>query len=109
MFKNALVGVDGSPGGRDAVALAGRLLDEGARLTLVHVRPGRLHPLHAITPGLLDEEAAASEELLRKEQADAPKKAELVSAVGASPGGTLHEQAEELDADLIVVGSCRRG
>ena len=40
MFKNVLVGVDGRPGGRDAIALAGLLSDPGARLTLAFVRSG---------------------------------------------------------------------
>jgi len=109
MFENALVGVDGSPFGRDAVALASRLLADGGRLTLVHVHPGLLHPFHAVTPGFLDEEREASEKLLLQERERAGVEAELVSAVGASPAGTLHEQAEERGADLLVVGSAHRG
>ncbi len=66
MFKNVLVGIDGSDNGRDAVALAARLADPAAKLTLVHVRPGELHPLHAVTPGLLAEEREASEKLLAR-------------------------------------------
>jgi len=108
VFENVLVGVDGSPFGQDAVALAGRLLADGGRLTLVHVHQGRLHPLHAITPGLLDEESAASEKLLREERERAGVRAQAVSAIGASPAGALHEQAEERDADLLVVGSSHR-
>jgi nucleotide-binding universal stress UspA family protein len=109
MFKNALVGVDGSPFGRDAVALASRLLADGAGLTLAHVHQGRLHPLHAVTPGLVDEERAASEKLLLDERERAGVEAELISAVGSTPGGTLHELAEERGADLLVVGSSHRG
>jgi nucleotide-binding universal stress UspA family protein len=111
MFRNAVVGVDGTQGGRDAVALAQRLLAEDGKLTLVHVHEGRLHPLHPVTPGLLDEEGEASEQLLREELENAGEgvKATLISAVGASAGATLHSQAEELDADLIVVGSSRHG
>jgi len=37
VFKNILVGVDRHQGGRDAVALAKRLLDEGGELTLAHI------------------------------------------------------------------------
>ena len=108
MFKNALVGVDGSSSGQDAVALASRLLDDGGRLTLVHVTHGRLHPLKALTPGYADQERAASEKLLQGEREHAGVQAELISAVGGSPAGTLHEQAEECGADLLVVGSSRR-
>ena len=49
MFNNVLIGVDGSPNGRGAVALASRLADPVGKLTLAHVRPGKLHPLHAVT------------------------------------------------------------
>ena len=109
MFQNVLVGVDGSSNGRDAVVLATRLLGEGGRMTLAHVRPGELHPLHAVTPGLLAEERAASQKLLEDDRASGEVEAELVSIVAASPGGGLHRQAEEQGADLIVVGTCRRG
>lgn len=109
MFKNVLAGVDGGPNGRDAVALASRLLDPDGKLTLAHVHSGELHPLHAITPGLLAEERRASAKLLEGERAAAGIDAELVSVVAASPGGGLHRQAEEQGADLLVVGSCSRG
>jgi nucleotide-binding universal stress UspA family protein len=109
MFKNVLVGIDGSANGRDAVALAARLMDPAGKLTLAHVHPGELHPLHAITPGLLVEERKASEELLESERDAAEVKAKLVSIVAASPGGGLHRQAEEQGADLLIVGSCGRG
>jgi nucleotide-binding universal stress UspA family protein len=109
MFKNVLVGIDGRANGRDAVALASRLADPAGKLTLAHVHPGELHPLHAITPGLLAEERIASEKLLESERDAAEIKAELVSIVAASPGGGLHRQADEQGADLIIVGSCGRG
>jgi nucleotide-binding universal stress UspA family protein len=109
MFKNVLVGVDGSPSGRDAVALASRLSDPDGKLTLAHVHPGELHPLHAVTPGLLAEEREASTRLLEQERTAADVSAELVSIVASAPGGGLHRQAEEQGADLIVVGSCSRG
>lgn len=108
MFKNVLVGIDGSANGRDAVALAARLMDPAGELTLAHVHPGELHPLHAITPGLLAEERKASEALLESERDAAEVKATLVSIVAASPGGGLHRQGEEQGADLIIVGSCGR-
>ena len=36
MFKNILVGVDGRPGGRGAIALAKQLVDEDGTIVLVH-------------------------------------------------------------------------
>ena len=107
MFKNVLVGVDGSSNGRDAVTLASQLTDPDGKLTLAHVRAGELHPLHAITPGLLAEEREASLQLLERERAEGDVEAELASVVAAAPGAGLHRQAEEQGADLLVVGSCR--
>lgn len=109
MFKNVLVGVDGRPNGRDAIALASHLADPVRKLTLVHIHSGPLHPGHAITPGLLEEERKASHRLLERERAAADVSAELVSLVSMSPGRGLHEQAEQQQADLLVVGSCGHG
>ncbi len=109
MFKNVLVGVDGSPNSRDALALASRLTDTDGKTTLAHVYPGDLHRLHAITPGMPAKEAKASIELLERERAAAELSADLVSVVAASPGSGLHRQAEEQHAEVIVVGSCSRG
>jgi nucleotide-binding universal stress UspA family protein len=109
MFKNVLVGVDGSANGRDGIALASRLSEAGAKLTLAHVHPGEFHPLHAATPGLLEAEHEASVKLLEDERAGAGIEAELISVVAPSPGAGLHERAEEQGADLLVVGSCGRG
>ncbi|HWG09331.1 MAG TPA: universal stress protein [Solirubrobacteraceae bacterium] len=109
MFKNVLVGVDGSPNGRDAISLASLLAGPEGRLTLAHVRPGKHHPLHAITPGLSAEEGAASEQLLERELALAQVSADLISIASMSPGRGLHQHAENLNADLLVVGSCNHG
>jgi len=109
MFENVLVGVDGRPNSRDAVALAGQLAGEGAKLTLAHVHAGALHPLHAITPGEMAAERTASHELLEGERDAAGLSAELTSIVAETPGRGLHDQAEEQGAELLVVGSCDRG
>jgi nucleotide-binding universal stress UspA family protein len=108
MFNNAVVGVDGSSSAHDAVALAARLLADGARLTLVNVRYGGPPPPYVVTPDLEEQGRVASEELLHQERDRAGREAELLSVVGASPGGALHEQAEQRGADLLVVGSSRR-
>jgi nucleotide-binding universal stress UspA family protein len=63
MFKNVLVGVDGRPNGRDAIALATRLSNAGGKLTLAHVHHGRLAKLSDVEGdavyGLAGEELAA--------------------------------------------------
>jgi nucleotide-binding universal stress UspA family protein len=109
MFENVLVGVDGSSNGRDAITLASRLGDPDGKLTLANVRGGETYPLHAITPGLLEEERDASLRLLEHERAETGVEAELLGVVAASPGAGLHREAEAQGADLLVVGSYGRG
>jgi nucleotide-binding universal stress UspA family protein len=108
-FQNVLVGVDGRPGGRDAVALAAELLAPHGHMTLAHIREGELNPLHAITPNLVRDEHASSQQLLELDRVAVGIEAELMSIVALSPGRALHEQAERQGADLLVVGSCSRG
>ena len=62
MFANVIVGVDGSPTGRDAVKLALALADEGAKITLAHIYGGVPTPGRSVaTPG---DRAGATAELL---------------------------------------------
>jgi nucleotide-binding universal stress UspA family protein len=109
MFNNVLVGVDGSPRGRDAIALAARLTDDDGKLTLAHVRNAELNPFETATPGLVTEDREASENLLVKESETAGVSAELVSVVAMDAGRGLHLRAEEQHADLLVVGSSSHG
>lgn len=111
VFESVIVGVDGRPNGRDAIALAlaSRLVGRDSKLTLANVHPGAARPVHATTPAMLTEEQTASHELLEQERAQANVEAELVSFASGSPGRGLHDLAEETAADLIVVGSCSRG
>jgi nucleotide-binding universal stress UspA family protein len=109
MFEKVIVGVDGRPTGRDAIALASRLVSERGTLTLANVHPGELRPVDAATPGRTAEERRASHELLERERTEAEVDAELVSFIASSPGRGLHDLAEERGADLLVVGSCGRG
>ncbi len=98
MFKNVVVGVDGRPGGRDAIALARLLAEPGASLTLELVRGGDTA-----------EDVADSQELLERERSAAGLDAQLHSAFAPSAGRGLHERAQQLHADLLVVGSCSHG
>jgi nucleotide-binding universal stress UspA family protein len=109
MFKNVLVGVDGGPNGRDAIALASRLAGPGGRLTLAHVHAGTLNAGNVVTSGVSSEEGEASHALLERERSAAEVDADLVSVVSVTPGRGLHDQAERQGADLIVVGSSTRG
>ena len=98
MFREAIVGVDGSPSGRDAIALARLLVDADGALTLANIRG------HDGAP-----EAADSERLLATERDAAAVDAELVSLAAPSVGRGLHTLAEQHGSELLVVGSCRRG
>jgi nucleotide-binding universal stress UspA family protein len=109
MFEKVIVGVDGRPNGRDAIALAARLVGDGGKIVLANVHAGELRPANAVTPGLVAEEREASHGLLEREREAAEVDAELVSFTAPSPGRGLHDLAEERGADLLVVGSCSRG
>jgi nucleotide-binding universal stress UspA family protein len=109
MFKNVLVGVDGGPHGRDAVALASRLVDRTGKLTLAHVRGGELPTARALTSGIPMGAREESQQILERERDAAQVEAELVRVEASSPGPGLHEQAEVQQADLLVVGSCSHG
>ncbi len=98
MFKNVLVGVDGRPTGRDAIALARQLMDPDATLSLALVHSGKVA-----------EEREECLRVLQEERSAAGVEAQLLDVVSTNPGRGLHEQAEELGADLLVVGSCSRG
>ena len=109
MFKNLIVGVDGRLGGRDAIALATRLLTTGGKLTLVNVHSG-MPPTPIASPRTVDAGAERdSLTLLQGERDRAEIAAELLSFTSSTPGRGLHQVAERRHADLIVVGSCARG
>lgn len=109
MFTNVLVAVDGQPGGRDAIELAGQLTSPGTRVTLGHVYAWRHAPS---IPGYDDGEAAEitrARELLRAASDEAKLEADLRWIGAESPRRGLHELAAAMGADLLVVGSTRWG
>lgn len=101
MFDEIVVGID-ETGSEDALALAPILARPGARLTLVHV----------IT--VEDGERDRARDLLHRVggqlRTAAPDTVVEVRCIESmSHGRGLHELAESLHADVIVVGSSRRG
>jgi nucleotide-binding universal stress UspA family protein len=112
MYTDVIIGFDGSPSGRDALALGRRLADTaGAAITVVCV-----HPYMALTANV---EADAAVELSWREGAHRmlqEARALLPGVPGAtframaetSPARALHVAADEADAELIVVGSTHR-
>jgi nucleotide-binding universal stress UspA family protein len=105
MFTNVIVGVDDGQGGHDAIALARELVDSGGLLTLAHAYPGE-----ARLPGRL---AAAADEANRRRALDLLERAREQAGIDAqlrtipaqSPGHGLHVLAQDVGADLLVVGS----
>jgi len=96
VFNDLIVGFDGSPASRDALALARRLaLPTAARVAVVHVRP---------------DGGTTGDDLLveaRRLLADTPG-ASVRSVPGRSVAHGLALAAEEADAALIVLGAGRR-
>lgn len=109
MFKKLIVGIDGAEGGADALALARVLSADDAELTLVGVYPRE--------PVAWRGASAAYQEALREEAdrilAEARKgladSTTIVSHGAPDVGRGLHEVAARLGADVIVVGSSRKG
>jgi len=106
MFKNVIVGIDGRSGGRDAAALARRLVDPEGQLTLVHV--------HLETTAVIVHEFGSSareeaQKMLEDEREAAGREAELAHVGGTSVAVGLHRYAESHSADLLVLGACHRG
>jgi nucleotide-binding universal stress UspA family protein len=108
MFNQVLVGVDGGQGGRDAVALARQLTASSGKLTLAHV-----YPYHGDPPvrGYDDDDAQIiqARKLLHGASEELDVDAQLRWTCATSPGRGLHELAQMVTADLLVVGSTRRG
>jgi len=105
MFVKVAVGVNGLQGGRDAVVLA-RILAADAETTLAHVYGrGLALQLGGFAASGQPREAR---ELLERERAAAGLDVEVVVGAERPVGRGLHELAEELGADLLVIGSCRR-
>jgi nucleotide-binding universal stress UspA family protein len=107
MYRKILIGYDGSDHAKDALTLGKELREAtGAELCLggVLLFPVPTHP----TPSPVDREAR---------QAFADSLTDAASAVGAtgrpvlstSAARGLHELAEAIEADLVVVGSSRHG
>jgi len=109
MFRNVVVGVDDGEGGRDAIALARMLAGEGSELTLAHVYQGDSEVSRASTPAYESAQHERVRELLEKASEEAGVQAKLRWHGSPSVGRGLHELAELTEADLLVVGSSRRG
>ena len=109
MFKQIVVGVDGRAGGRDAIALARLLVAAGGELTLAHVVPGDARASRGASAAHEDPQAEQAEALLERVREETGVEAHLRWRGSSSVGRGLHELCELVDADLVAVGSSRRG
>ncbi|HTP21824.1 MAG TPA: universal stress protein [Solirubrobacteraceae bacterium] len=109
MFKNVVVGIDDDDGGRDAIALAKMLAAGGGQLTLVQVYQGDSAVSRRTNPNYEEWQHDRIRELLEKRRAETGVEAELRWYGSPAVGRGLHELAELNAADLLVIGSSRRG
>ncbi len=109
MFENVIVGVDAAQGGRDAIALAGRLCAKGGELTLAHVYYNDPEVWRGSSPAYDAAETERADGLLENARREAGVEAQLRSKGSPSVGRGLHELAEAIGADLLIVGSSGRG
>jgi nucleotide-binding universal stress UspA family protein len=108
MFERVLVGVDGKSGGRDAIALAKELRGRSGQITLVHVWHGDSNVWGGGNPTHWPMERQEAEAMLRSASEEAGVKASRLYSVPPPVGRGLHELAEDIRADLLVVGSSTR-
>jgi nucleotide-binding universal stress UspA family protein len=109
MFNNVVVGVDGHQGGSDAIALAKRLAGRDAEVALAYVYSGDARTWRGSSAAYDAVERERSLELLAKARDEAGISAEMRCAGAPSAGRGLHTLAQDAGADLLVVGSSRRG
>jgi nucleotide-binding universal stress UspA family protein len=107
MFRHVIVGVDGGPTGRDAVALAKLLVAQDGELALAHVY--ELTPYRGASGAYGPAQHAESTALLEQAREAAGLDAELVDITASSVGRGLHYLSETREADLLVVGSSAQG
>ena len=104
MYRKIIVGHDLHPGGEDALAF-GRELTRvtGAQLVVAGVFPTGVLPHGFEEIWVMEEERVARE--IQRIADEAGAKAEGFPS--SSPAAGLHGLAEEIDADLVIVGSSR--
>jgi hypothetical protein len=100
-FNTVLVGVDGTSTGRDAIALGATLRAHGGRLILAHVVLAQVPiccTFHSTSIG------RNSRAMLERERTAEGATAGLTGLFAPSIRSGLHDLAEDVEADLLVVG-----
>ena len=109
MFKRVVVGVGGGEGGRDAVMLAKLLVAVGGELTLAYVVARDADADRGTGDVHEASEGGHAEALLEAVREQTGVEAHLRWYRSASVGRGLRELCKVIGADLLVVGSSRRG
>jgi nucleotide-binding universal stress UspA family protein len=110
VFTTILLGLDGSDGSRPAVPLAADLARRyGAKIVIAHVDE-RVAGKGGVVPVRVDEDRI--EEELRRLAAELSEQGleasvETLKVILGGPAHAIEKLAEDIDADLIVIG--RRG
>jgi nucleotide-binding universal stress UspA family protein len=108
VFRNAVVGIDGQERASDAVALARQLTAADGLVTLAHVYGIGLHGGEPAEHQVF-RRREGSLELLERERDECLPEAQIVAWVDRSVGRGLHRLAQRQAAELLVIGSSRRG
>jgi nucleotide-binding universal stress UspA family protein len=109
MFDKVMIGIDEHEGGRDAIALARQLVSEDGELTLAYVHGGFPIVSRGSSGAFEAAERERAHEVLTQAKNEAGIDARLCSIGETSVGRGLHKLAERHGADLLVIGSNRRG
>jgi nucleotide-binding universal stress UspA family protein len=109
MFEHLLVGIDGQQGGRDALALARVLLPARGRLTLATAYAPKAYVWRGGSPAYQARDRDDARAVLEAAREGAEIEGELWCIESPSVGAGLHHLAQEMDADILVVGSSSRG
>ena len=109
MFRQVVVGVEEDKGSRDAIAIAKKLLGRDGELTLAHVYAGYPPVYRGVRATDEASEREHALEMLERTREESGVPAHLRVPVAHSVGRGLHELCEEISADLLAVGSSRRG
>jgi nucleotide-binding universal stress UspA family protein len=108
VFNKVMIGIDEHEGGRDAIALARQLVSDDGELSLAYVHGGFPLVGRGSNADFEAGERDRAETLLSS--AAAGSGIETTRCIGStSVGRGLHELAEANGADLLVIGSTRRG
>src|SRR5579875_196114 len=109
MFNHVMVGVDGKDGGRDAIALARQLVADSGTLTFAGIYLDEPLAWRGSSAAFSAAGRDRMFERLHQARDEAGVDAHLRAHGAGSVGRGLHELAESTGADLLVIGSSRRG